>query len=140
MSETPGLDRFFGDWILDPASCRYEQGEPPVSGGYTISRLGDDIAFDIAWTDAGGEAHRHSFVSRPEGRPEPFKGGELADAMTTCAPVEGVLETRASYQGRDRMVVVRTLSVDGMSMEVVQTVTLPDLTEVSNRAVYARAQ
>ncbi|MEO1014439.1 MAG: hypothetical protein AAFX08_04545 [Pseudomonadota bacterium] len=140
MSNAPSIEGFLGEWILDPSSCRYEQGEPPKSGRYVISRLGDDLAFRMEWIDADGAAHEQSFVSRPDGRPEVFNGGDLADALTTTTPAEGVLETRASYRGQDRMTALRTLSVDGMSMEVIQTVTLPDLSEVSNRAVYGRAQ
>ena len=40
-------ERFFGTWILDVQSCRYQQGEPPQSGRYHIAADGDDVA--VAW-------------------------------------------------------------------------------------------
>ncbi|MBI1392221.1 MAG: hypothetical protein GC152_05695 [Alphaproteobacteria bacterium] len=137
MSET-WVDGFIGDWALDPATCDFQQGDPPLSGRMRIERQGDDLRFDIELVDATGDADRRSFLTRPDGRAEVFDGGDLADALTTRAPVRDVLETAASYRGIERMIVQRSLSVDLSSMTVVQTVILPDRSELVNTSVYRR--
>lgn len=140
---TDGLEGFLGDWRLDVEASEFGQGDPPLSGRMQISRLGEDLVFEIAWedgTDREGARHEERLVARPDGRPEAFNGADLADALATRSPTAGVLETVASWRGTDRMSVVRTLSLDAMSMFVVQTVTLPDATEVTNRSVYRRLQ
>ncbi|MEM1397209.1 MAG: hypothetical protein AAGH38_07145 [Pseudomonadota bacterium] len=134
------IDPFIGEWVLDAASATFHQGETPTSGKQVIARVGADLNFSIELSYEAAATEKNRLVSRPDGRPEVFNGGDLADAIVTRLPTRGVLETVASYKGVERMSVTRSLSVDGMSMIVKQTVTLPDQTQVANEATYHRLQ
>ena len=129
--------RFIGRWALDPASCRYAQGEPPRSGTYTISEAGDLLVFDMAWTDSKGEAHTASFSGRPDGIAAPFDGGDLVDSFTITAESRSELNSSAAMKGETLMRATRTL-IDDDTMRIVQTVYLPDGTAPANRSVYYR--
>ena len=131
-------DPFLGEWRLDPSASDFEQGPAPRAGAQAIAMRGEDLVIELAWDDADGASHSETLVTRPDGRAEAFAGGDLADALTTRIVARGVLETTASYRGRERMSVIRTLSVDASSMTVVQTVALPDQTRPTNRAVSRR--
>jgi hypothetical protein len=136
----PIYHRFLGRWVLDAASCIYEQGEPPKAGSYHIEKKGEELVFHMNWIGADGEAHDMSFCGKPDGVPVPFDGGPLADALCITAKSERELNSTACRDGIELMVATRTLSDDGVAMEIVQTVNLPDGTSSSNRSTYHREQ
>lgn len=90
------------------------------------------------WVDADGEAHEMSFRGKPDGIPVPFDGGPLADALCITANSERELTSSAYLDGVELMIAKRELSRDGMTMDIVQTVNLPDGTSPSNRSTYHR--
>ncbi len=139
MSE-PIYERFLGKWILDVASCIYEQGDPPKSGTYEITKHGEKISFRMQWVDAENEAYDMTFSGVPDGEPTPFAGGDLADALSITAVSKDRLNTSAYMKGVELMIATRTLSEDGASMRITQTVRLPDGTEPTNTSTYHRMQ
>ncbi|WP_084420591.1 hypothetical protein [Henriciella litoralis] len=134
---TPPHKRFLGKWVLDPASCKYEQGEAPVSGTYVISESGDDLAFQMSWTDRSGQDHDAHFQGKPDGIATPFNAPGLADSFSIDMPTPSELNSSASLNGALTMRATRTL-IDDDTMRIVQTVFLPDGTQPSNRSVYYR--
>ena len=132
---------FLGLWVLDPDSCQYEQGDPPRSGSYRIEETPDGrLAFHMEWVDAEGEAHKASFTGKPDGRPEPFAGGELADAMSVTPVSARELNSAAYMKGRELMIASRQLDDTGGAMRLIQAVLLPDGTKPTNISIYVRAQ
>jgi len=132
---------FLGLWILDPESCRYEQGEPPRSGSYRIEETDDGrLAFHMEWVDAAGEAHRASFTGTPDGKPEPFAGGDLADAMSVTPASPRELNSAAYMKGRELMIASRQLDETGQAMRLIQAVLLPSGEKPVNISIYVRAQ
>lgn len=129
---------FLGAWDLDPGSCDYQQSEPPISGVYVISEGQGGLTFHIAWEDADGEKHAHSFTATPDGQPHAFNGGDLVDALSVTAQSAVQLNSAAFFQGRQLMTATRTLRDGGSVMEVRQSVVLPDGTEPTNVAFYQR--
>ena len=130
-------DRFLGEWALDPASCKYEQGDPPVSGRDIILEVDGNLVFDMAWTDKAGQSHTASFSGKPDGQPAPFDGTDLVDSFTITVENRSELSTAASLKGETLMQATRTL-IDDDTMRVVQTVYLPDGSAPSNQSVYYR--
>ena len=53
--------KYLGTWQLIPELSIYQSGEPPASGVYVISADGDNINFDISWTDLAGQSHELAF-------------------------------------------------------------------------------
>ena len=134
------IDDFLGLWVLDVASCEYEQGEPPQSGTYEITQDGGTLTFRMSWIDADGESHDLSFSGKPDGVPVPFNGGPLADALSISMPADDRLDSTAFFEGQELMRASRILSADRSSLDILQSVKLPDGSTPSNRATYRRLQ
>lgn len=131
---------FLGTWLLDPESCQYEQGDPPRSGSYRIEEAGERLAFHMEWIDAAGESLSASFTGIPDGTPEAFPGGDLADAMSVTPVSRRELNSAAFYKGHERMVASRQLDDDGGAMRVIQVVRLPNGESPTNISIYLRGQ
>jgi hypothetical protein len=129
--------RFIGHWELDPASCDYKQGDPPKTGTYVIREDGDDLIFDMAWTDQAGTPHEASFRGTPDGEAKPFNGGDLVDSLTITAESRSELNSSASMKGQPLMHATRT-PIDDDTMRIVQVVYLPDGSAPANKSVYRR--
>ena len=134
-SPAPPYARFLGHWELDPASCRYEQGDPPASGQLIIREEAGVLVFDMAWTDKAGIAHTASFSGKADGVAVPFEGTDLIDSFVITAEGTGELNASAYLKGEKLMQATRTL-IDDETMRIVQTVYLPDGSAPSNRSVY----
>ena len=142
-SDKPDLlwQGFLGLWVLDPDSCQYEQGDPPRAGSYRIEETPDGrLTFHMEWVDAAGEEHKASFTGTPNGEPEPFAGGELADAMSVTPVSARELNSAAYYKGQERMIASRQLDDTGGAMRLIQAVLLPDGAKPTNVSIYVRAQ
>ena len=129
---------FLGTWILIPDSCQFEQGEPHLAGTTTIREDGDQLIFDLTWTEADGQEQQASFAGVPNGVPAPFNGGPLADALKVEAVSATDLRITASLDGRELMTVQRQLDRTGQAMRVVQVVRLPGGTAPANVSVFQR--
>lgn len=129
---------FLGTWILIPESCRYEQGEPPREGVYTIEETGGRLSFEIRWTAADGTSDRVKFEGVPDGVPVPFAGGDLADEFSVEAVSARDLRTSASFKGEERMVAQLQLDDTETAMRVTQVVRFPDGMHLSNVSVYRK--
>ena len=129
---------FLGTWDLIPESCVYEQGAPPRQGRYTIAEAGDKLVFTIAWTDAEGAPHEVTFSGVPDGKPVPFAGGPLADALSIEASSEKRLLSSAFKDGELLMAAERQLDATNTAMRVVQQVRLPDGTRPTNVSMYRK--
>jgi len=140
MSGDPLYKGFLGTWVLIPSTCDYEQSEPPVEGTYRIEETAEGLAFHMAWTDGAGERHTASFSGVPDGRPRPFAGGELADALSVTAVSARELNSSAFFRGEELMVAQRQLDDSGQAMRVIQLVRLPDGTSPRNISVYRRQE
>jgi hypothetical protein len=138
MATPPPYQGFLGTWILDPATCDYEQGEPPLAGTYRIDDVDGTLHFHVEWTAADGSRDEVRFQGVPDGRPEPFPGGDLADALTVRAVSPREPTSAASYQGVERMIAQRQLDATGGAMRVIQVVRFPDGTRLTNVAIYRR--
>ncbi|MBL4839087.1 MAG: hypothetical protein JKY34_16090 [Kordiimonadaceae bacterium] len=140
MGNMPLYQQFLGNWELIPLTCVYEQGDAPIAGTYSIEETGSTLTFHMGWTDADGGQHDYSFGATSDGKPKPFRGGDLADSISVTAVSEKELNSAAYKAGKELMLAQRTLSDDGDYMEVRQIVRLPDLTEPSNFARYRRVK
>jgi hypothetical protein len=133
-------ENFVGEWLLDVASCTFEQGDPPRAATNSITFAGGELTIGMDWIDTEGESHHMSFHAPPDGTRLPFNGGPLADSISMTAATEATLVTSAFRDGIELMTAVRTLSGDHTTMQLIQTVRLPDGTSPSNQSTYHRKQ
>jgi hypothetical protein len=136
--ERPLYADFLGTWILDPSSCVYEQGEPPRSGSYRIEEFDGALVFHISWVDAEGASQQAEFSGVPDGKPVPFAGGELADALSVRAVSARELRSSAYHGGRELMVAQRQLDATNTAMRVVQLVRMLNGPDLGNTSVYRK--
>ena len=139
MASTPLYAGFLGVWTLDPASCVYEQSEPPAEATYLISLDGEQLVFAMHWVDAQGESHQMQFSGPPNGKPMPFAGGELADSLVVRALSERELTTSAYSKGEELMVAQRQLDETGTAMRITQIVRFSNGYSESNVGVYRKS-
>lgn len=140
MDEPRPWSAFLGTWILEPASCHYEQGAPPRAGRYVIAKRDDgELEFTVSWTDAAGKSDSVSFSAPPDGRRIPMGDGELIDALSVSAVSSRELNSSGWIGDREVMVAQRQLDDRGEAMRVTQLVRLPDGSRPANVAIYRRA-
>ena len=84
--------RFHGVSILDTATCRYAQGEPPQSERQSISADDGELVFAIESVDAKGESHSAVFRGKPDGVPVIFEGGPLAEFHLSGCAISGRID------------------------------------------------
>ncbi len=105
----PAWRRHLGRWQLDPASCRYPDGDAPRAATYTLSRAapptgdpddprdpGPAITFSIAWEDRDGLPHDLTFTASLAG---PVMLGEVTITLFLDRDDERVLITEAHRDG-----------------------------------------
>lgn len=132
-------NNFLGTWLLDPTQSRYELGNPPASGTYTIKQDGTKLRFLMAWTDVAGEAHTAHFDGIPDGKQYPLEETAVADAVRLTLENAHTLVSTAYRAGQLILHAQRTLSEDGSTMTVVQSGNTPD-GPYANLSVYRREQ
>lgn len=135
----PIYQNFLGTWVLDSATCEYEQGDPPWADRHHIEEDNGELVIAMDWTDADGETHHASFRAPPTGQEIAFNGGALADKLCLTVPSPSELNLSASRDGLELMTATRALDADGTTLQMVQTVHLPDFTAPTNRGTYYKA-
>ena len=130
--------QFLGKWSLIKGSCVYEQGAPPVDGHYQITQKAKDLLFQMVWLDNTGERHDFIFKSRPDNLAMPFKGGDLADSLSSTIVSERELNTIAYKNGIKVMEVRRNLSNSYNQMTISQTVFVSEKDKPTNWSSYSK--
>ncbi|MDA9123113.1 hypothetical protein N9J96_06385 [Paracoccaceae bacterium] len=130
--------QFLGKWSLIKGSCVYEQGAPPVDGHYQITQKTKDLLFQMVWLDNTGERHDFIFKSRPDNLAMPFKGGDLADSLSSTIVSERELNTIAYKNGIKVMEVRRNLSNSYNQMTISQTVFVSEKDKPTNWSSYSK--
>ncbi|GAA6211476.1 hypothetical protein NBRC116602_12170 [Hyphomicrobiales bacterium 4NK60-0047b] len=131
---------FLGEWVLDVQLCDFEQGEVPLAAAYHIHDEGQDLIFDMSWTNQTNETHQMTLRGEPDGELAPFNGGDLVDALSITAVSSHELNSAAAMNGVVLMSVIRRLSPDAQQMAVLQEVKLPTGEISTNKSVYIRKQ
>lgn len=131
-------DAFLGQWEMDPAENRYEAGQPPQSGGYTIVRDGADYRFFMTWTNAEGQPFEMEYRTTPDGVAYSYENPAVADTIKTTRVDAYTLDTETTKDGKVIAIGRRVLSPDGQTMAITQTGFLPDGSSFTNRSIYRR--
>lgn len=134
----PSAEGFIGTWILDPSTCNFDLGNPPLGGRYTIAWAGQGLRVTMKWTDSSGQVVSDAFEAIPDGRAYPGTGG-LVQALTMQLAADDVLDTVAYHGEEVLMITRRVLSQDRQTMTVLMSGKKADGSTWENRAVYRRA-
>ena len=132
------LQPFLATWRLDPGESRYELGQPPLDGAYTLTYDGTHLHFTIEWTGADGKPQRQEIDALPDGQEHPYSGPGVDSVCYTL--VDAVtMDSTASKEGRVLAHARRVLEAGGSTMEIVQSGQRPDGSTFANRSLYRRA-
>jgi hypothetical protein len=128
---------YLGTWILLPELCLYEEGNPPASGIYRISQLGDDVRISIEWKAQDGSKHQIEFQAPDSGVKQPSNNpGTSHFSITRVSPL--ILDSRA-YAGEEEVGYARRrASDDGLLLATVQAGRRTNGTSFRNFQVYRR--
>ncbi|MEM7112902.1 MAG: hypothetical protein AAF614_10760 [Chloroflexota bacterium] len=130
-------NNFLGHWQFDPTQSRYQLGNPPQSGSYTIEEDDQRLVFKMAWTDIGGQEHAAQFHGIPDGKQYPLDDTTVADMVCLTLKDAYTLVSTAYKNGLLILHAQRTLSEDGNTMNIVQSGNT-DAGPYANESVYRR--
>ena len=131
-------DRFLGTWELIADQSRYEFGQPPAGGTYTITANETGYSFTIHWTTADGQQLSAAYDAIPDGQQYPYENTAVADAVSMTRVNEQQLDSASFKSNRQIAHAARILSADGQTMTITQSGQTPDGTPFSNISVYQR--
>lgn len=130
---------FVGKWRLDPAQSRYEFGQPPKEGTYTIIFDGHRLHFIMDWKNQSDQAFQQVVEGIPDGIEYPYDGNpEFADSICYALIDKFTLDSTAKKEGRVVGYARRTLEPDGSTMKIIQSGTTPEGQPFSNLSIYQR--
>lgn len=112
--------KYLGTWQLIPELSIYQRGEPPGSGLYVISAEGDNINFEISWTDLAEQSHELAFGGPLDGNLHETDAHGVTHVMYEAVD-ERTLDSTAFA---DELIVLyarRVASEDGELLAVSQT-------------------
>ena len=126
------LRPFLGPWRLDPAESRYERGQPPLDGAYTVAYDGQHLHFDIEWTGQDGKTQRQSIDAIADGQEHPYTSPAVDSVCYTLVDA-ATLDSTASKAGQVGAHARRLLLERGAQREIIQSGPLPGGGKFINR-------
>jgi hypothetical protein len=129
---------FIGTWVLRPEKSRYELGQPPQTGSYTIEEDGDGLTITMDWVAADGKAYHQVYRGIPDGKSYPYDENPAVDAFSMTAVDARTLDTEATKDAQVVSYARRVLSEDGQIMTVTMSGNTPQGTAYTNLAIYER--
>jgi hypothetical protein len=131
-------DEFIGKWRLQPQRSRYEVGDPPRSGLYTISGRGERYLFEIEWQGADGQNMSTSYTATPNGRKVAYENPQIAEFVSLTRVDELTLDSESFKDGARIAHARRELLDDGQLMRVTQSGPGPQGDWFDNVAYYEK--
>jgi hypothetical protein len=131
------VQKFLGTWILQPEECRYESGEPPISGMYSISLQDETLWFQMVWTTIEGKEFKVEYCEIPDGEEHPYENKQLVDSIRLTPKSATVLESEGFKDDLLSMRATRELIEEDL-MKVTFEGMLPEGQSYYNISVYKR--
>lgn len=133
-------DLGLGTWVFVPEKSTYESGPAPQKSQRQWIAQGDAVQFLHDGVGADGKAFHMEFVAKYDGKPAPFRGGTLYDAVALVRKSDTVVEQTFTLQGKVTVEATRTVSDQGQTMTIVARGARADGTKFRNVLVYRRVR
>ncbi|MHC5655572.1 hypothetical protein [Stappia sp.] len=134
------ISPFLGTWILDLDESEFDQSDLPRAATCRIEEEFGLVTIRTSIVSVEGETIEGELSGVPGGPGQRLSESGLADRLTLFFEDEMTLTSQASRKGIVLMSARRTLSEDGGTLEIEQTVSVPGQGDVVNTGVYRRAQ
>lgn len=129
------IDPVDGTWVLNLAKSSYQT--PAPKGETRHVRIhGDTVDFLAIGTDEAGRPTRVSWQSRLDGKDYPVQGNASFDTIASTSSGPGAVSSVLKKKGKVVTTAERTISADGMTMQLVSNVILADGSTARNVAVF----
>ena len=133
------LKDFLGTWCLIPEEAKYEFGNVPLSGAYTICEQGEQtLRFEMTWTDENEVSHALVYTTQVDDQLHPYENKEIAEFLKTTLVAGHGLESRIYKANQEIGYARRVLIGEQTKLAVIQVMTSPKGESVTNYAVYER--
>ena len=99
------INTYLGEWSLVPELSIYQTGDAPASGRYVIRDAGEQLEFEIYWTDGAGENHEIAYSGIPDGKKYTSEAPGVSHVMFERIS-EQLLDSTA-YDGDDVLMYAR---------------------------------
>jgi hypothetical protein len=136
FAETKDLG--LGTWVFVPEKSTYESGPAPKESKRQWIAKGDAVQFLHDGVNADGKPFHTEFTVKYDGKPAPFVGGTLYDAVSLQLKSPNVVEQTFTLQGNVTVRATRTISKDGKTMTIDSRGERKDGTKFKNLLVYRR--
>jgi hypothetical protein len=137
FAETKDLG--LGTWVFVPEKSTYESGPAPKESKRQWIAQGDSVQFLHDGVNAEGKPFHTEFTVKYDGKPAPFVGGTLYDAVSLKLKSPHLVEQTFTLQGKVTVRATRTISKDGKTMTIDSRGERKDGTKFKNLLVYKRA-
>lgn len=131
-------DGFLGVWTLNRDQSKYELGQPPQEGKYTIEPDDNGLKITMEWTTVQGQSFNQVYHSIPDGKSYPYPDNPAVDAFSTTLIDEKTLDTTATKGEAVVSYARRRLSDDGQTMIITMSGTTPQGDPYTNLAIYEK--
>lgn len=134
-------DLGLGTWVFVPEKSTYESGPAPKESKRQWIAKGDKVdtvQFLHDGENAEGKPFHTEFTVKYDGKPAPFVGGTLYDAVALQLKSPHVVEQTFTLQGKVTVRATRTISKDGKTMTIDSRGARKDGTLFKNILVYRR--
>ncbi|MDP6736287.1 MAG: hypothetical protein QF732_07280 [Nitrospinaceae bacterium] len=130
------IEKFFGNWVLLPELCIYQNGEPPPSGLYVIRSKTEVIEFEIEWKDTSGTDHSLSYGGPLDGKKHTSDSPGVSDVA--YEKIDDLTLDSTSYDGDKILMYVRRVASETGDLLAVSQVIFGENGSLSNFQVYRR--
>ncbi len=127
-----------GTWRFIPAESTYESAPAPKESKRQWIPDGDGVKFLHDGINADGKPFHTEFRSAYDGKPVPFVGGTLYDAVALFSKGPRKVEQVFTLKGKVTVKAIRTISKDGKKMTIDSRGSRADGTKFKNILVYER--
>ena len=127
-----------GTWRFIPAESTYESAPAPKESRRQWISDGDGVKFLHDGINADGKPFHTEFRAAYDGKPVPFVGGTLYDAVALFSKGPHKVEQVFTLKGKVTVKAVRTISKDGKKMTIDSRGSRADGTKFKNILVYQR--
>ena len=127
-----------GTWRFLPAESTYESAPAPKESKRQWIPDGDGVKFLHDGINAEGKPFHTEFRAAYDGKPVPFVGGTLYDAVALFSTGPRKVEQIFTLKGKVTVKAVRTISKDGKKMTIDSRGSRADGTKFKNILVYER--
>ena len=127
-----------GTWRLNVAKSKFSPGPAPKSSTVTFAAAGQGVKVVVDTATPDAKVH-WEYTANFDGKPNPVTGNPDGDMVVAKRVDANTIETSYTLKGKPTMVVRRTLSPDGKTLNITQTGSNGQGQKINNVLVFEKS-